>query len=98
MRKKIKNIKGEKQMTDISEIVKKYNKPCKELDLNVVGMYQSFYQQHKNIEGSYSQYIGTNEYNLKMRQRHNWVIEKIEETINAKQMYKNNNGKFNKRK
>lgn len=47
-------------------------------------MYQAFYEQYKNIHGSYKGLIQEPEYQQKIEERDKWILEQIYQVIKGK--------------
>ena len=52
--------------------------------VNVIGMYQAFYTQHKEKYGSFKRYFGTTKYDEKMQERYDYIFDNINDTIESK--------------
>ena len=56
-------------------------------DVNVINMYQAFYEQDKYIFGSYKD-IKQPEYSKLMQQRYDRIFEYIDQTLDSRALYK----------
>lgn len=55
------------------------------VDVDCGIMYRTFYDQHKEKHGSFVQFMkAPGVYDLKMRERHNWIYSQIAQTIDTK--------------
>ena len=58
-----------------------------ELKMESIGMYQAFYEQHRQINGSYKIYLNTLSYQDKMQERYNWIFCQMHEALESKMLY-----------
>lgn len=80
------------KIEDITESFKDYQETADmlNLDMEIVLMYQSFYEHHKQIHGSYKDLIMQPEYEQKMNERNDYIFCRINTTIESKLEYEKN--------
>lgn len=73
---------------EITDELKDYQQTVNLLDLemNIISMYQAFYEQHKQKHGTF-RHLKNPDYSQKMQERYNNIFCNINQTIEAKLQY-----------
>ena len=54
------------------------------LEVDVMGMWEAYRHQYTMTHGSNKQYLGTPQYPIKEQQKQDYILDRIQETINNK--------------
>ena len=75
------------EISDVVKALKDYQLIADELNVkvDVIGMYQAFYEQHRMVYGSA---VGKSDYDLAMDERYLWCFKQVADVIDCKAKYK----------